>query len=1342
VYYKSSRVRPANQFIGKQNLWSVIIELPRQIMDAAYNSVKKTVLFVVATALLLAAPFRANAQSIVINPAFAGNTIQISNSSCNDTQALNLTSTGTSIPITVSITYGSSDQNGDWLFARTGAAGPTYGGTTATFNDVIPTIGSPAGPAGINLTIGLNRTISSITDQAFVTLTDTANAANSVTITVNYVYNSSCGGNTGSQNNGYIQVTPGTLTMTAGQGGSQTLQLGVQNNTAATIYFSASTPPGDTWLSTGSALSTPVAGGSTATVNVTANATGLNVNTYSSQGVTITASQGIALTIPVTFAVTAGSGTGGSGTLTLDGGKVTSRIFQYVSTGSVPGASCIAIADSNTSITSYSDSFGTSSGGSWLTVNNSSISPQTNQSFGGNCLYVQPNNTVISLGSGVYTATITVSDSGGSTATANITLDVTAGAASGVSVSPGVIYNFSGVTTGSTATESQAFSVTALSPITLGTATVQNSTGWLTMTAGPTGAGTGTETFTLTANPTGLAAGTYSATILVPDSNAQNTTILVSLAVGQSTSTGGGGTVTSTVVPTSLSFASELNNTAWSGGGEEQAITITGASGTQWSSGVSYGSSGGNWLRFGGASGSTGGTFGSSSAFLLVDIQPSGLAASPTPYTATITVTTPSGITQVAVTLLVTSTGNHVLLASPALTTFTYSSGTSSGPQQVVFSDTNSGFPGSPGATPAIAVTTATTWLTATSTGNTMTLNASATGLATGAYAGTVTVTAAGYPNSPLTYPVVFVVNGGTSTGPLTLSTSGMTFNAVASGSLPATQTLTVTAASAISVTAAVAEQSCSNYTWLTIAPSGGFTATASPSSFSVSVNQSGIAAGSTCTGTLSFETASATQTVSVSMIVSASGTGGTITVSPSALQQFSYTLGGSNPAAQTLTIANATSGTSPVFFTVTSSASWLTTSAGTSTVSTPYSLIVTANPSGLAASATPYAASLTITPSGGTPTVVNATFAISGLPVVSATPTTLAFTYSVGGSNPSNQTVAVTGGGAAATFSVSTSSSGWLTVSPNCTATTPCTTPNTGTYNLTVTANPTGLNVQTYNGSITIAGTGQATGSTIVNVSFVISAPLPTITKVTNGASFATGAISPGELISLFANASNPIGPTPAVQLSGTTCPSPCTVVPTTMGGVQVEFLPQGVLAPLLYVSATQINAVVPYEVQTAGGSVSVEVKYLGQASNAFNLQTATTAPGIISLLGSGTGTAAMNQYDTSGNYQGINSASNPASSGWVLVMYVTGEGSIPSAVDGAVTASTTVKPLAGAPTVLIDQLPATVQYYGEAYGIVSGVMQMNVLIPAGIHTSQADTLSFTIGGNISQAGITVQIK
>jgi uncharacterized protein (TIGR03437 family) len=1296
-------------------------------MDAAYNSVKKIVLSVVATALLLAAPICANAQTIVVNPAYPSNTIQISNSSCNNSQILNLTSTGAAIPVTVSVSYTSTTDtgnNGYWLHARTDTKGPTTGAPgSPAFNDTVP---ASTNTAGINLTIGMDRTIAPATDQAFVTLTPTSGSP--ITITVDYVYNSSCGGNVGSITNGFITITPGTLTMTAPQGGSQLLQLQVQNDTGSTIYFSAATPPGDTWLSTNSTLSTPVAGSSAATVNVTASAAGLNVTGYTSH-VTVTSSSGAALVVTVTFTVTAGSG--GSGTLLLNGATVANTSFDYVTSGSVPGLSCITISDSNTSVTSYSYSFTTSNGGTWLNVNNSSSSSQTNQSFGTGCLYVQPNSTVIGLGSGVYTATITVSDTAGSTATANVALYVSSGAASGVSVSPGVIFNFPGVSAGATATESQGFTVTALSPITLGAAAIQNAPSWLTMTAGPVGVGTGTETFTLTANPSGLGVGSYGATILISNSNSQNTTILVSLAVGQSTGGGGGGTVTSTVLPTALSFAQEFNSSAWSSGGEAQTITITGASGTQWSYGVSYGTSGVNWLRL---SAPGGATFGSGPSSLVVDIQPSGLAASTTPYTATVTVTTPSGAYPVSVSLLVTSVGNHVLLASPASTTFTYN-GANPASQQVVFSDTNMAFPGTPGTTPSIAVTTPTTWLTATSTGNTMTLNVNATGLSTGAYAAGVTVTAA-YPNSPLTYPVVLVVNGGTSTGPLTLSTSGMTFNAVASGNLPVSQTLTVTAQNSTSSSVAVLEQSCTNVTWLSIAPSGGFTASASPSNFSVSVNQSGIGGGATCSGTISFSSGSSTQTVGVSMVVAASGTGGNVTVTPAGPLSFSYTIGGSSPATQTLAIANATTGTSPISFTVTSSATWLTTNVNSA--STPYTLTVTANPSGLAASSTAYAATLIITPNGGSAVTVNVTFAVAGLPVVSATPTTLSFTYSVGGSNPPTQVVAVSGGGAAANFTVSTSSSGWLSVTP-----TSGTTPNTGTFPLTVTANPQNLNAgQTYNGSITIAGTSPATGSTIVNVTFAVSAPLPTITKVTNAASFATGAVSPGELVSIFANATNPIGPTPAVQLGSANCPSPCTSVPTTMGGVQVKFLPQGIFAPLLYVSATQINAVVPYEVQTAGGSVSVEVVYLGQASNAFVLQTTTTAPGIISLLGSGAGLAAMNQYDASGNYQGINSGSNPASPGWVLVLYVTGEGSIPSAVTGAVTSAANVKPLVGPPTVLIDDTPATVQYYGEAIGIVSGVMQINVLIPTGIRTSQADSLSFTIGGNTSQSGISVQIK
>ncbi|MGA3016140.1 MAG: hypothetical protein ABSF62_03405 [Bryobacteraceae bacterium] len=1325
-------------------------------MDAAYNSLKKTVLFVVATALLLAAPICANAQPyIVVNPALGpGGTIQIGNATCNDYQILNLTSTGIAIPVAVSVTYTTGGAptdpvNGNWLYARLDASGVAGGGTGGMTTgggiavaSTIPVYSLTE--TGINLTIGLNKSFATTTEQAFVTMTPSGGTP--IVITVNYLQNNSCGGNTGTITNGVVTITPGTLTLTAAQGSSQTLPLQIQNNTGSTVNFSAAVLAGNTWLTTNSTLSSVLAGNGTATVNVTGNATGLNATTYTGQ-VTITTSPGVPLIVTVTFNVTTGSGGGGgSGTLSLDGGLSTSRSFQYIASGTsatgIPGPSCINIVDSNTSITNYGDSFTTSSGGGWLTVNNSSTSPQYNQSFSANCLQVQPNGTVTALASGVYTGTVTVTDSTGSTATATITLYVDAGSAAGITVSPGVIFNFPSVATGSTATESQQFTLTAASPITLGAAQ-QSSAAWLGMTA-PTGAGTGTEQFTLTAYPSGLAAGIYSATITVPSANpVGSTTILVVLAVGQSLGCGScGGTVTSTVVPTSLSFASEALNTNWSGGSEAQTITITGATGTAWSSSVSYGTSGGNWLRFGGSSGITGGTFGSSPASLTVDIQPSNLVASATPYTATITITTPSGTTSVLVSLLVTSSTTPVLLASPATTLFTYGGGNNPASQNVVFSDTTQGFPGVSGSFPSIAVTTSTTWLVATSVGNTMTLTANPTGLATGAYGGSATVTSTAYPNSPFTYQVVFVVNGGTSTGPLTLSTSGMVFNATASGSLPASQNLTVSASSLTNATVSVTEQSCSNLTWLTIAPSGSFNATTSGSIFSVSANQSGIAGGTTCGGTITFTTASSTQTVSVSMVVASNGTSGNVTVTPSGPLSFSYTVGGSNPATQTLNIVNTASGTAATSFTVTSSTAtsspnWLTTSA-VSTVSTPYSLVVTANPNGLAASATPYTATLTITPSGGTAVVVNVTFAIAGLPVVSATPTTLGFTYSVGGSNPPTQTVAVSGGGGAANFTVTTSSTGWLSVTP-----TSGTTPNTGTFNLTVTANPSNLNAgQTYNGSITVAAGTGATGSTIVNVTFAVTAPIPTISKVTNAASFATGAVSPGELISIFANTTNPIGPTPAVQLSSANCGSPCTNVPTTMGGVQVEFLPQGIFAPLLYVSATQINAVVPYEVQTAGSNLSVEVKYLGQASNAFILQTATTAPGIISLIGSGIGTAAMNQYDASGNYQGINSGSNPASPGWTLVMYVTGEGSIPSAVTGAVTSAANVKPLVGPPTVLIDDTPATVAYYGEAGGDVSGVMQINVLIPTGIRTSQAVSLSFTIGGNTSQSGVTVQIK
>ncbi|MGP8243520.1 MAG: BACON domain-containing protein [Bryobacteraceae bacterium] len=475
-------------------------------------------------------------------------------------------------------------------------------------------------------------------------------------------------------------------------------------------------------------------------------------------------------------------------------------------------------------------------------------------------------------------------------------------------------------------------------------------------------------------------------------------------------------------------------------------------------------------------------------------------------------------------------------------------------------------------------------------------------------------------------------------------------------------------------------------------------------------------------------------------MVVVTAPVGGNVTASPPGPLSFSFTIGGSNPPAQSVSVSSAQS-SAPVDFTVATSASWLTTNAGLYLVATPYTLQIGVNPANLAASATPYSGTVSITPLGGTAVVINVTLTVISVPVVSATPTTMSFTYAAGSANPATQTIQISAGGAAATFSASASSSGWLQVSATCTAAAPCTTPNVGTFNLTVTANPAGLNVGTYNGSIAISGTGQATGTTMVNVTFAVTAVVPSITIVTNGASFVTGPVSPGEIVSIFANAATPIGPSTAVQLNSTTCPNPCTIIPTAMGGVQVMFQPAGVPAPLLYVSATQVTCVVPYEIQQ--GAVQVQVTYLGQPSNAYLLQYAPTEPGIFTALPNGTGLAAALQYDAKGNYQGQNSSSNPASAGWYITFYVTGEGIVPTpAVDGKVTGSTTVVPLLGPPFVLVDNLPSTVTYFAEAVGMVSGIMQVNAIVPAGVHTGQAVSLSLAMDGTSSQSGVTIYIK
>ena len=113
------------------------------------------------------------------------------------------------------------------------------------------------------------------------------------------------------------------------------------------------------------------------------------------------------------------------------------------------------------------------------------------------------------------------------------------------------------------------------------------------------------------------------------------------------------------------------------------------------------------------------------------------------------------------------------------------------------------------------------------------------------------------------------------------------------------------------------------------------------------------------------------------------------------------------------------------------------------------------------------------------------------------------------------SRSASLAGGSAALAFTATASSTGnWLVVSP-ASGTTP------GTVNVSI--NTAGLSTGTYTGTVLVAGSGGAPGSTSVNVTLNVTAPLPTITKVTNAASYATGAIAPGEIITLFAGDPDP---------------------------------------------------------------------------------------------------------------------------------------------------------------------------------------------------------------------------
>jgi uncharacterized protein (TIGR03437 family) len=159
---------------------------------------------------------------------------------------------------------------------------------------------------------------------------------------------------------------------------------------------------------------------------------------------------------------------------------------------------------------------------------------------------------------------------------------------------------------------------------------------------------------------------------------------------------------------------------------------------------------------------------------------------------------------------------------------------------------------------------------------------------------------------------------------------------------------------------------------------------------------------------------------------------------------------------------------------------------------------------------------------------------------------------------------------------------------------------------------------------------------------------------------------------------------------------------------------------APMIYGSPNQVTVLVPYEIK--GGVARIQVLSGGASSQIWSVPIAPTAPAIFTADASGVGPAAVIQ------------------SGNLLSIYATGEGETsPPGETGSVIGTNLKRPLAKV-SVTIGGNDAQVLYAGSAGNSVSGLLQINALIPDGV--KGVVPLSIKIGDAVSQPGVTVAIQ
>jgi uncharacterized protein (TIGR03437 family) len=381
-------------------------------------------------------------------------------------------------------------------------------------------------------------------------------------------------------------------------------------------------------------------------------------------------------------------------------------------------------------------------------------------------------------------------------------------------------------------------------------------------------------------------------------------------------------------------------------------------------------------------------------------------------------------------------------------------------------------------------------------------------------------------------------ISGSAGTPQMTVSPTSISFTVQAGASnIPGAQTITIgsTTSAVFNYTATATTNSGGN--WLALQSSG---TGSTPGSITVGlVNFAGLSPGPyTGSITISSQASNSPVVVQVNLTVLLVPT---LTVNPSSFSVGQIGSINSTPTQRAIVVTS----TVPTSFTAVAStqnggSSWLSVSPAQG-ATPPGILTVTVNGGGLAVGT--YVGNIAITPVGGGASVkVTITLDVLAPAVIVATPAPLSFMSSEGGPLPASQTLSLTSTGAQLNLTVgaSTQSGGaWLSVNGP-TVTTP--------VDISVSVNPAGLAPASYQGSLNISASDPTVAPLTVPVTLTVTKPSIEIGSITNAASFAPGPVAPGEFVTIFGTS---IGPTTPANLQLT----PSGTVDTILGGTQVFF-------------------------------------------------------------------------------------------------------------------------------------------------------------------------------------------